>query len=122
MSYVKARMRAPSAISGSFLATAASTAPDETPISSPSSRAARSVSLNASGAATSMTPFTAERWKLSGTKLAPMPWIGWPAGCPPLRIGEASGSTAKTFSSGQRGRRTSPTAVTWPPVPTPAKM
>jgi len=43
-------MRAPSLISGSFLATAASTAPEEMPISNPSSRAARTAYLNASGA------------------------------------------------------------------------
>ena len=43
-----------------------------------------------------------------------MPWIGCGAGCPPEMTGDAAGSTAYTFRSGQRGFSTSAQAVNVP--------
>src|SRR5882724_3673319 len=43
-------------------------------------------------------------------------------GWPPERIGDASGSTATTFSEALRGLSTSPTPVMVPPVPMPETM
>ena len=56
---------------------------------------------------------------MSGTKPAPMPWIGCGPFAPPESTGEASGSTATQRKDGLRALMTSPTPVMVPPVPTP---
>ena len=60
------------------------------------------------------------RSRMSGTKPAPMPWMGWGVCWPPDKTGLASGSTATIFSPGRRGFSAWPTPVMVPPVPTPA--
>ena len=60
------------------------------------------------------------RFRTSGTKPAPMPWMR----CGPARLPESTaepaGSTATMCSFGLRSLRYSPTPVIVPPVPTPA--
>src|SRR6478735_4086168 len=58
--------------------------------------------------------------RISGTKLAPRPWILCGPGSPPLRIGDSAGSTAMICTPGLRALSTCPTPVMVPPVPMPA--
>ena len=48
--------------------------------------------------------------RMSGTKPAPIPWIGWGPGWPPDSTGLAAGSTATIRRPGLRGLSTSPHA------------
>ncbi len=57
--------------------------------------------------------------RISGTKPAPMPWIGCGPLAPPESTGEAAGSTATICTDGLRSLSTWPTPVIVPPVPTP---
>ena len=75
--------------------------------------------LNAVSLATFTTSSITLRSRMSGTKPAPMPWMGCGLGWPPDRTGLASGSTAMMLRPGRRGFRAWPTPVTVPPVPTP---
>ncbi len=85
----------------------------------PSSRAERRAKSNASSSVTWIAPSMASVCRFFGMKPAPMPWMGCGPGAPPLMTGDLTGSTANTFSFGQRFFSTSPHAVMWPPVPTP---
>ena len=51
---------------------------------------------------------------------APMPWILWGPGAPPLMTGDSAGSTATTRMAGFFSFRYLPTPLIVPPVPTPA--
>ena len=85
---------APSLNSGSFWATAASEAPDETPMRIPSSRAARRAYSAASLGSTWITPSMRSRRITPGMKPAPMPWMVCGEWVPPESTGERVGSTA----------------------------
>ena len=87
-------------------AVAQSAAPEEIPTNRPSSAAARHANATAESASTSITSSYTVRSRIGGMKLGPIPWIGCPPGVPPLRIGDAAGSTAKIFTSGLRALRT----------------
>ena len=111
--------------------TAAQTlAPVLIPARIPSSLARRRAMANALSLDTRMhsviwgAPSAVFKWRLFGTKPAPVPWILWGPGLSgsPARVwemtGESSGSTAMARKPGRRGRITSVHPVMVPPVPT----
>ena len=82
------------------LAAAAAAAPDEMPTSSPSSRASARAVSNASSSVTVKISSTTARSNVSGTKLAPIPWMPCAPARPSDSRGEAAGSTATMRTAG----------------------
>ena len=89
------------------------------PTSRPSFRARSFAVFTASVALTLKTSSMSEVSQLPGMNPAPMPWILWGPGLPPLRTGDSSGSTAMVFISGFLDLRNCEDPVRVPPVPTP---
>src|SRR5262245_37890460 len=102
-----------------YFSAAATAAPEEMPQSSPSSLASRRAISSASSLVTVTIPSRSLRSSTSGTKPAPMPWIGCGEGFPPESTGLAAGSTAIALNEGLRALITCATPVIVPPVPTP---
>ena len=67
-----------------------------------------------------MTSSMIARFRLSGTKPAPMPWMVWLPGFLPDSTAALAGSTATMVTPGFRSFKSSPTPLMVPPVPTPA--
>ena len=65
---------------------------------------------------------TRSSWSTSGMNPAPIPWILWGPGFPPLRTGDSAGSTAITLKVGFLFLMMLATPVMVPPVPTPATI
>mmetsp|Transcript_8454 Transcript_8454/g.24168 ORF Transcript_8454/g.24168 Transcript_8454/m.24168 type:complete len:228 (-) Transcript_8454:338-1021(-) len=107
--------------SGSFpRSTAACTAaPEEIPVSRPSSLASLAAMAIAASLLTFFTSSMRLVSKISGTKPAPMPWILCGPGLPPDRTGLSEGSTATTLKPLFWDFRYRAQPVTVPPVPTP---
>ena len=94
-------------------------APADMPTSSPSLLASSRAVWNASSSLTLMISSMRLVWRTSGMNPAPMPWILCGPFVPPLRTGEAAGSTAMALNVGFSGLMCWATPVMVPPVPTP---
>src|SRR5690606_32787293 len=98
---------------------AASAAPEEIPTGMPSSAATRRAVANAVSLPMRTISSITSRFRIGGTKPAPMPWILCGPGGLPDSTALSSGSTATIRRPGLRAFSTSPTPVSVPPVPTP---